>query len=97
MSSKKGSPISTFALLRRTKISIFLNKQLPLKNFDIFTVSESLLYRTVCDADILIPGYTTSGRIEGHTREAAEYSSMLKTRPASLKNGPQYLKSTINC
>ena len=28
-------------------------------NFDIFTVSESWLNRTVCDADILILGYTT--------------------------------------
>ena len=39
-----------------------------------------------------------SGKIEGHTREAVEYSSMLKTstRPASLKNGPQYLKAVFN-
>ena len=73
-----------------------LKQTVTTKNVDIFTVSESLLDRSVCDADIQIPGYTTSGRIEGHTREAAEYSSMLKTRPASLKNGPQCLKSTIN-
>ena len=31
MSSKKGSPISTFALWRCTKIYIFLNRQLTLK------------------------------------------------------------------
>ena len=39
-----------------------------------------------------------SGKIEGHKREAVEYSSMLKTctMPASLKNGPQYLKSIFN-
>ena len=73
-----------------------LKQTVTTKNFDIFTVSESSLDRTVCDSDILIPGYTTSGRIEGRTREAAEYSSMSKTRPASLKNGPQYLKATIN-
>ena len=73
-----------------------LKQTVTTKNFDIFTVSESWLDRTVCDSDILIPGYTTSGRIEGRTREAAEYSSMSKTRPASLKNGPRYLKATIN-
>ena len=39
-----------FYLLKQTVTS---------NNFDIFTVSESWLDRTVCDADILIPGYTT--------------------------------------
>ena len=47
------------ALWRCAKISIFLNRQLPLKHFHIFTVSESWQDRTVCDTDILIPGYTT--------------------------------------
>ena len=39
-----------------------------------------------------------SGKIEGHTREAVEYLSMLKTftTSASLKNGPQYLKAIFN-
>ena len=39
-----------FYLLKQTVTS---------NNFDIFTVSESWLDRRVCDADILIPGYTT--------------------------------------
>ena len=53
------SPISTFALWRRAKINFCLLKQtLTTKNFDMFTVSESWLDRTVCDADIRIPGYT---------------------------------------
>ena len=39
-----------------------------------------------------------SGKIEGHTREAVEYLSVLKTftTSASLKNGPQYLKAIFN-
>ena len=53
------SPISSFALWRRAKINFCLLKQtLTTKNFDMFTVSESWLDRTVCDADIRIPGYT---------------------------------------
>ena len=40
--------------------NFYLLKQTVTTNsFDIFTVSESWLDRTVCDADILIPGYTT--------------------------------------
>ena len=80
------------------KFYIFLNRQLPL------TASISL--------QSLSPGWTVqyvtriflfrdirlSGKIESHTREAVEYSSMSKTstRPASLKNGPQYLKAIFN-
>ena len=36
-----------------------LKQTVTTKNFDIFTVSESWLDLTVCDADILIPRYTT--------------------------------------
>ena len=36
-----------------------LKQTVTTNNFDIFRVSESWLDRTVCDADILIPGYTT--------------------------------------
>ena len=36
-----------------------LKQTVTTNSFDIFTVSDSWLDRTVCDADILIPGYTT--------------------------------------
>ena len=36
-----------------------LKQTVTTHSFDIFTVSESWLDRTVCDADILIPGHTT--------------------------------------
>ena len=50
-----------FYLLKQTVTS---------NNFDIFTVSESWPDRTVCDADILIPGYTTFRQDRGpHKRD----------------------------
>ena len=46
--------------LKEVQTDQYLLKQtVTTNNFDIFTVSESWLDRTVCDADILIPGYTT--------------------------------------
>ena len=42
-----------------------LKQTVTTNNFDIFTVSESWLDRTVCDADILIPGNTTFSQDRG--------------------------------
>ena len=42
-----------------------LKQTVTTNNFDIFTVSESWLDRTVCNADILIPGYTTFRQDQG--------------------------------
>ena len=86
------------ALWRCAKISIFLNRQLPLNtSISLQSLSrgktEQYATRIFLFQDIRL-----SGKIEGHTREAVEYSSMLKTctRPASLKNSPQYLKAIFN-
>ena len=46
--------------LKEVQTDQYLLKQtVTTNNFDIFTVTESWLNRTVCDADILILGYTT--------------------------------------
>ena len=79
--------------------NLYLLKQTVTNNhFDIFTVSGSWLDPTVYDADILFRQIRLSGKIKGHTEEAVDYLSMLKTstRPAWLKNGPQCLKPTFN-
>lgn len=48
-------------------------------HFDIFTVCESWLDPTVYDADTYFRDMRLSGKIEGHTEEALNYSSTLKT------------------
>lgn len=65
--------------------NLYLLKQTVTNNhFDIFTVSGSWLDPTVYDADILFRHTRLSGKIKGHTEEAVDYLSMLKTstRPA---------------
>ena len=60
-------------------------------------ISESWLDRTVCDADILIPGYMTFRQDRGpHKRGGGALVYITFTRPASLKNGPRYLKAIFN-
>ena len=49
-----------------------LNRRATTNNFDIFTVSESWLNRTVCDADILILGYTTFRQDRGPYKRGGE-------------------------
>ena len=90
---------SSKARKNRKHVYIYINvKQERIAHLNVRSVASHenfyLLKQTVTTKNF--PGYTTSGRIEGHTREAAEYSSMSKIKPASLKNGPQYLKATIN-
>ena len=60
--------------------NLYLLKQTVTNNhFDIFTVSGSWLDPTVYDADILFRYTRLSGKIKGHTEEAVDYLSMLKT------------------
>ena len=55
-----------------------LKRTVTTNNFDIFTVSESWLDRTVCDADILIPGYTTFRQHRAPHKETVEFKRHLQ-------------------
>ena len=73
-------------------------------NRDIFLTSISLqslnrgLTLQYATRILLFRDIRLLGKIEGHTREVVEYSSMLitSTTPAWLKNGPQYPKPLFN-
>ena len=56
-----------------------LKQRVTNRHFDISTVCESWLDPTVYDADTHFGDIRLSDKIEGHTGEALDYSSMSKT------------------
>lgn len=81
---KNRKPLMSVAHLNVRSVAsrkkLYLLKQIVTNShFDIFTVCESWLDPTVYDADTHFRGMRLSGKIEGHTEETLDYSSMLKT------------------
>ena len=81
---KNRKPLMSVAHLNvrfvASRKNLYLLKQIVTNShFDIFTVCESWLDPTVYDADTHFRDMSFSGKIEGHTEETLDYSSMLKT------------------